>query len=125
MAGTTTETIEIEAETSSDYRRIVIGDVIVSIDSGGLKMLVYSQRGVYDQVIASDPLALVKKRVKRIAECELIMNPSQLKSLYISLGDKLKEYEDYFGNIPSPEELKSKSNARKSKDAGDLEKESF
>jgi hypothetical protein len=81
MAGTTTETIEIEAETSSDYRRIVIGDVIVSIDSGGLKMLVYSQRGVYDQVIASDPLALVKKRVKRIAECELIMNPSQLKSL--------------------------------------------
>jgi hypothetical protein len=88
-------------------------------------MLVYSQRGVYDQVIASDPLALVKKRVKRIAECELIMNPSQLKSLYISLGDKLKEYEDYFGNIPSPEELKSKSNARKSKDVGDLEKESF
>jgi hypothetical protein len=34
--------------------------------------------------------------------------PLAVKITYISLGDKLKEYEDYFGNIPSPESLNQK-----------------
>lgn len=59
----------------------------------GLKALLFSNHENYDEVLSSKVLALDQKRVKRVAECQLIMSPAAAKSVYAFLGERLKEYE--------------------------------
>jgi hypothetical protein len=92
------------------------------VSSIGLKALVVSNHEIYDEVLSFDPLALDKKRIKRVAECQLIMSPTVAKNVHELLTEKIKEYEAYFGEIPTNEKFESrKKEYLRSKGPDDLE----
>jgi hypothetical protein len=120
---TTTATTNLEpGETSPEFRGIIVDDMIGYVSSIGLKALVVSNHEIYDEVLSSDPLALDKKRIKRVAECELVLSPTTLRAVHTFLGKKLKEYEAYFGEIPTSEKFEArKKEYLRSKGPDDLE----
>jgi hypothetical protein len=101
---------EFEGETSPNFKKIIVEGIIGSIDSIGLNVIIYSDQRIVDKSLQSEPIAFHRIKHKRIAECELVMSPAQLKSIYMWLGEKLEEYEAIFGKVPSPEELQSRLN---------------
>jgi hypothetical protein len=120
-AETTKLTLE-PGQTSPEYRRIIVDGMMGYVSSIGLKTLVVSNHEIYDDVLSSDPIALDKKRIKRVAECQLIMSPTVAKSFHELLTEKLKEYEAYFGEIPTSEKFESrKKKYLQSKGPNDLE----
>lgn len=101
---------EIKGEYSPEFRRIFAGGFFGSIQPYGLEATVYSnQRTGMDKVMSTEPISPSRSTLKRIVECELIIDPMQMKSLYNWLDKKIKEYEKIFGNIPSPEEVESRA----------------
>jgi hypothetical protein len=99
---------EFEGETSSNFRKIIVEGVIGNIDSIGLDVLIYSGQRIVDNALKSEHIVFHKIKHKRIAECELVLSPAQLKSIYEWLGAKLQEYEAVFGKIPSQEDLQTR-----------------
>lgn len=102
---------EFVGETSPSFKKIIVDGVIGNVDSIGLEMLVYSTQRLVDKALESEPIAFNRMKFSRTAECELVMSPTQLKSVYLWLQQKLEEYEAIFGKIPSPEEIQSKHKA--------------
>jgi len=102
---------EFEGETSSNFKKIVVEGVIGNVDSIGLEMLIYSHQRIVDKALESEPIAFHRATYKRTAECELVLSPTQLKSIYIWLGSKLEEYEAIFGKVPAPQEIESRFKA--------------
>ncbi len=100
---------EIDGETSPNFKRIIVDGVFGHIDSIGLQVIMYSQHSIIDKALESEPIASNRAKIKRIAECELIMSPMQLKSVCLWLEQKVKEYETLFGKIPSPEEVQARA----------------
>lgn len=100
---------EIQGETSPSYKRVLVTGLFGSIQPFGLQAMVYSTQQIIDKVIASEPLSPNRTVIKRTVECELIMDPMQMKSVYQWLGQKIAEYEHLFGKIPSPEEVESRA----------------
>lgn len=100
----------IESIESSDYKRIFVAGVLGSARPGGVNAIVYSERT--DPVDSLKAMQPQPQRIvlRRTVECELMLDPQQLKSLHIWLGSKIKEYERLFGRIPSPEEVASRAN---------------
>jgi hypothetical protein len=47
--------------------------------------------------------------IKRTVEVELLIDPMELKSVHRWLGEKIQEYENVFGHIPTPEEVESRA----------------
>ncbi len=104
---------EIEGEYSEHFRRIQASGFFGAVQPFGLEAVVYSvQRTSMDKVLAAEPIAPNRATIKRIVECELIIDPMQMKSLHNWLDTKIKEYEKIFGNIPSPEEAESRARRR-------------
>lgn len=100
----------IESEESSSYRRIHVAGVFGAAGPGGVNALVYSERTDAINALKAprpEPQRIV---IKRTIECDLLLDPLQLKSLHLWLGEKIKEYEKLFGRIPSPEEVASRAN---------------
>ena len=100
---------EIQGEYSDDYKRILVSGVFGRIQPFGLEATVYSTNSVVDKVLSTEPLSPNRASIKRIVECELIIDPMQMVSLHNWLEGKIKEYETIFGNIPSPEEVDSRA----------------
>lgn len=100
----------IESEESSDHKRIHVAGVFGGAGPGGVSALVYSER--LDAVNALKTPQPEPQRIvlKRTIECELLLDPQQLKNLHVWLEGKIKEYETLFGRIPSPEEVASRAN---------------
>lgn len=96
--------IEVEHETSSDFRRIVVERIFGNVDYGGLKAAVYSQIPVYHEMLSSNKPH--KKRIKRTVECELIMDPQTLIYTHEFLGEQIEKYKAMYGQILSPEEVR-------------------
>jgi hypothetical protein len=63
---------------------------------------------LYDKILSSDPLVLDKKRIRRVAECQLIMGPTVAKNVLDFLIERLKEYEACFGEIQTNEKFRIK-----------------
>jgi len=100
--------IDIETGYSTNYRRINVTGLFGSIQPFGLEAQVYSQEPIVDKVLASEPIRPDKTSLKRTIECSLIIDPMQMKSIANWLNSKIKEYENVFGRIPSPEEVESR-----------------
>lgn len=107
---------EITCEYSPTYKKIIVADVLGGIRPIGVSMTVYSEDSDFTAALETHPISPGRVKIKRIVECELVINPMELKSIYAWLGDKIKEYEDTFGPIRSPEEITSRQK-RKDKDA--------
>jgi len=106
---------EIACEYSPSYKRIVVADIIGGIRPIGVSMTVYSEDSDFTAALETHPVSPTRVKIKRIVEVELVINPMELKSIHKWLGEKIKEYEDTFGTIRSPEEIASRQK-RKGKD---------
>ncbi len=101
---------EIEGGYSEQYRRITASGFFGAVQPFGLEATVYStHRTNMDKVLATEPISPNRATVKRVVECDLIIDPLQMKSLHQWLGSKIKEYEKIFGVISSPEEVESRA----------------
>jgi len=107
---------EIYSEYSDKFRRIYLADVLGNIIPGGLEVIVYSEYGDVKQALEAQPVSAARIKVKRVIECELIINPMEMKNIHKWLEGKIKAYEEAFGPIPSPEEVQSRLKRRKSDD---------
>ena len=100
---------EIESEESSEYRRILVSGVFGGVKPGGVNALVYSERTDAVKALKTHQPEPQRIVLRRTIECELLLDPLQLKSLHLWLGVKIKEYEALYGRIPSPEEIASRA----------------
>lgn len=100
---------EIVGETSPNFRTIVVDGIFGHVDSIGLIATLYSETSILDKVLEIPELAPHRAKIRRTAEMEIIMSPMQLKSTYLWLEKKMKEYETLFGDIPSPEEVQTRA----------------
>ena len=100
---------EIKSEYAEDYKKIYVGGIFGGARPFGVEAVIYSETMDVKKVLETQPLSANRAVVKRIAECELIIDPMQMKSVYKWLGDKIKDYEKLFGTIPSPEEVGSRA----------------
>ena len=99
---------EIKSEQASDYKRIIVGGIFGGVAPGGLEATVYSEQREVTKVLETQPLSPNRATIKRVVECELILDPLTMKSISSWLAKKIKEYEKLFGSIPSPEEIQSR-----------------
>ncbi len=100
---------EIQGEYSEDFKRIVAAGFFGRVQPFGLEAIVYSSQSIMDKVISTEPISPNRASVKRVIECELLLDPMQMKSLHMWLGKKIEEYEKIFSAIPSPEEVESRA----------------
>jgi len=99
---------EIKSEYAEQYRRIYVADVFGGIVAGGLEVALYSEHRDIQKALETHPVSTARTSIKRIVECELLIDPMQMKSIHKWLDGKIKEYEQAFGTIPSPEEVDSR-----------------
>jgi hypothetical protein len=99
---------EIYSKYSDQYRRIYVADIFGGIVPAGVEATVYSEERDIEKAIESVPINATRTRIKRTIECELLIDPMQMKSIHNWLGQKIKDYEQAFGTIPSPEEVESR-----------------
>ena len=101
---------EIQSETSENFRRIVVGGIFGSVDSIGLLATVYSEFVSIEKALKSQNIDGKNATVKRIAEFQLVISPTSLKSIHEWITRKIIEYENLFGKIPTQEELIKRAN---------------
>ena len=99
---------EFECENSDTFKRIIVSGLTGHISALGLQAVVYSDLEDYSKSLSSEPHNLTKILVKRTIECNLVIDPAQMKSTHKWLGGHIEKYEKLFGPIPSPEEIQSK-----------------
>lgn len=106
---------EITSEYSPTFKQILVADIIGGVRPLGVSITVYSEESDFTAVLETHPISTGRVKIKRIIECELIVNPMEMKSIHDWLGIKIKQYEKTFGRIRSPEEIES-SQKRKDTD---------
>jgi len=99
---------KFQAEYSENFKRINVGGIFGGTRSSGVEATIYSEISDFSEALQSPQPNPALTVIKRKIECELIIDPQQLISMYQWLGQKIKEYEKIFGHIPSPEEIQSK-----------------
>lgn len=115
-----TKEIKIQSVTSPNFRRIIADQFYGSLDSIGLKAIVFSDQNDIENVINKEPMNPQSVKIVRTIECELIIKPEQMKALHVWLTNKIEDYEAMYGIIPSPEQV----NARMIKHFKDKSKKS-
>ena len=98
----------ITVETSPNYKTIKTSGMFGGINPGGLEAIVYSEHRVVDEVLKDQELDYRKTKIKRIIECELIINPAQMISIRDWLNNKINEYESIFNKMPTDHELEER-----------------
>lgn len=100
---------EIETEYSNSFKRINVAGMFGGIVAGGLEATVYSEARRAERVLETEPISPNRMRIRRTIESELIIDPMQMVAIHNWLGNKIQEYNQVFGHIPSPEEIESRT----------------
>ena len=100
---------EFKSEYSPTYKRINVGGLFGKVHPVGLQAFVFSEEMIIDKVLTTEPSSPHRSMIKRTVECELIIDPMQMKSIQQWLNQKIAEYEKIFGPIPSPEEVERRA----------------
>lgn len=106
---------EIKSEYSPTFKRINVNGIFGGVRPSGVEAVIYSEQNDITKVLETQPLSANRIVVKRTIECELIIDPMQMKSVLKWLTDKVKDYEELIGPIPSPEEVQSRQKRSKGK----------
>ena len=114
---------EIISEYSKDFRRIFLAGIYGHVSQSGLEAVVYSEETYIDEVLKTPGLNKEKVKIKRIAECNMIIDPSQMKAIHNWLGEKIEEYEHIFGDILPPDQIVKKLESWNLKSKGQLKSE--
>ena len=100
---------EIESKYADTYKRIHVSGVFGGTRPYGLEVVLYSESMNVKKSLETEQIDANRMILKRTAECEAVIDPLQMKSIYRWLGEKIKEYERIYGAIPSPEEIASRA----------------
>ena len=100
---------EIESKYADAYRRIHVSGIFGGTRPYGLEIVLYSESMNVKKTLETEQIDASRMILKRTAECEAVIDPLQMKSIYKWLGEKIKEYEKMYGVIPSPEEIESRA----------------
>jgi hypothetical protein len=103
---------DVNAKQAESFKSVNVSGLWGGVSERGLEAVVYSDLAKYEKVLGSAQPQNTKAYIERTIECGLIINPMQMKSIHLWLGQKIKEYESLFAPIPSPEEVQSRSNKR-------------
>lgn len=106
---------EIKSEYSPTFKRINVNGIFGGVRPSGVEATIYSEQNDIEKVLETQPLSANRTIVKRTIECELIIDPMQMKSFHKWLTAKIKDYEELIGPIPSPEEVESRQKRQKGK----------
>ncbi|TLX66524.1 MAG: hypothetical protein E6L03_09160 [Thaumarchaeota archaeon] len=101
--------VDYQSTYSEQYRTVNVAGIFGGIIPGGAEAIIYSEERRIDKAIAAAIPATSRMYVKRTVEFNMIINPSQMKAIHKWLGDRISQYEQVFGNIPSPEEVDSRT----------------
>ena len=99
---------EFKARKHEQYRTINANGMFGGVRMGYIEAIVYSEETDLTNALGSAQINPNKLEVSRILECRIIWDPIQLKATSLWLNSKVKEYEELFGSIPSPEEVAEK-----------------
>ena len=97
--------INVVGDIDPHYKRIIVSGIFGSITPRGLEAIIYSEQRIPLDVLQSEPMNFNNVTLKRNAECELIIDPIQLRLVHSWLTKKIDEYENFFGHIPTEKEL--------------------
>jgi len=100
---------EIKSEYSPNFKRINVNGIFGGVRPNGVEAIIYSEQNDIEKVLETQPLSANRTIIKRIIECELLIDPMQMKSIHKWLTEKIKDYEELIGPIPSPEEVQSRA----------------
>lgn len=106
---------EIKSEYSPTFKKINVNGIFGGVRPSGVEAVIYSELNDIEKVLETQPLSANRTVIKRIIECELIIDPMQMKSIHKWLTEKIKDYEELIGPIPSPEEVESRQKRQKGK----------
>ena len=87
---------EIESGTSEDFRRIVVSGMMGNVDSLGLLATIFSEYIDVQEALRQPSIQASNTKVKRTAECQLIITPVVLQSIHNWIGKKLEEYQTLY-----------------------------
>lgn len=96
---------EIKVNTSAHYHDITMSGYWGGIRPSGMEFTVYSEMMDFAETLASQPPKASKTTIVRTIEANMKMDPLQMVSFHIWLGQKIEEYRKIVGPIPSPEEI--------------------
>ena len=71
--------------------------------------MLYSESMNAHKTLTTQPPDPNRIILTRTIECELVIDPLQMKSIHKWLGVQIKQYELLYGTIPSPEEIESRA----------------
>jgi hypothetical protein len=96
--------VEVIIDSDENFRRILVAGIVGGTRPSGLEATIFSERQVTDDIVkvmnTGKEATLEKIVIKRTIECELIIDPLQMVSIYNWLGDKIAEYQRIFGPHP-------------------------
>ena len=94
--------VTVSVEKSPSFRTINSSGVAGSIRPGGLVMNIYYEQQDLTNVLINPYLIKQGNEVKiiRTIECEIVMDATQMVTVYEWLGQKIKEYQEKVGPIP-------------------------
>ena len=90
-----------------------------SVDSVGLLATVFSEYISIEKSLGEPQIEQKNLTVKRTEECQLVISPNSMKSIYSWLGTKINQYETLFGKIATQAEM-----AKNAKDFGKIQADS-
>jgi hypothetical protein len=102
------ENPEIIVEQSPTFKRIIITGIYGSLSPLGSEATIYSEYALADDILKKADLDVKKIKIKRMIECDLIINPQQMVAIRDWLTKKIDEYQNVFGKIPDTSEIQNR-----------------
>jgi len=97
---------KIIVEKHENYRTIIQSGVFGGHRPGFFEWIVYTDEISAEDALSTIPPDSAKLYIKRTLQCRLILSPVQAKILYEWLGEHIRKYEEIYGKIITPKELK-------------------
>lgn len=95
----------IRTQYSDTYKNIAVSAFFAHVSDKGFEITAYVDE---DDFTPGEVPQANTVYIRRTLETRLTIPPMQMKALHDLIGKQLKDYEDIFGKIPTPEELQEK-----------------
>ena len=102
------EAPDVQASQSETFKEINVSGQITTLNYSGLQLTVTHDSINLSEALTGTQIKQSKTTINRQIECTLNLDPIHLKDWAITLQKELKRYEELFGIILSPEEIREK-----------------
>lgn len=95
---------QVKVQEHPNFRTIIVGGLYGLLNGAHYEIYLYSQYFDPAKPLETfDSSSAYPTKYSRILECRLLIDPINVKSIARWLTEKVNEYEEQFGNIPSAE----------------------